>query len=135
MITLGVLTAGHVKKAPRTPELCRSCIHLADKEWSRIKYSGKIILEMSMDGDNDNRERRCPRLGGPVSFRYCRQEGENDLPCWKVIDCWWESFEIGAYLRRNLSEDQFRRLATFRPKPKVSSLIEMIEQAKKRCGS
>ncbi len=87
-----------------------------------------------MDISNDNRERRCPRLGGQVSFQYCRQEGEDDLPCWKVIDCWWEYFGIVAFLKKNLSEDQFKRLLTFRPKSKVSSLIEMSEQARKLRG-
>ncbi len=85
-----------------------------------------------MDTSNDHRERRCPRLGGDVPFHYCRQVGEDDLPCWKVIDCWWEYFEIVAFLKANLSEDQFKRLVTFKPQAKVSSLIEMIEQAKKR---
>jgi len=86
-----------------------------------------------MDNSNDSLERRCPRLGGQVTFHYCRQCGDNDLPCWKAIDCWWEYFDIMTFFKKNLSEDQFNQLVTLRPKPKVTSLIEMIEQAKKRC--
>ncbi len=36
------------------------------------------------------------------------------------------------YLKDHLPEAQFNRLMERDPKPKVSSLIELIEQAKKR---
>lgn len=78
-------------------------------------------------------ERRCPRLGSQVSFEYCRECGEGDLPCFKVIDCWWEIFDVVAFFQNQLSNDEFNRLVQLKPKPKVTSLIEMIEQAKKRC--
>jgi hypothetical protein len=35
-------------------------------------------------------------------------------------------------LKSRLPEDQFNRLMTARPKPKVTSLLELIEQARKR---
>jgi len=75
--------------------------------------------------------RRCPRLGGPVGFKYC-MSGEEEHPCAKVVDCWWETFDIVQYLRDNLSEDQFNRVLNARPRPKVASLVELIAQAKKR---
>jgi len=77
-------------------------------------------------------ERRCPRLGGPVSFRYCRTNGEDGLPCWKIFDCWWESFDVVAYLKKSLPKDTFKRLVNAKPKPKIVSLVELIEQAKNR---
>jgi hypothetical protein len=36
------------------------------------------------------------------------------------------------YLKDNLSEDQFNSVMAARPKPKVTSLVELIEQARKR---
>jgi hypothetical protein len=75
--------------------------------------------------------RRCPRLGGPVGFSYCLR-CELEQPCAKVVDCWWESFDIVRYLEDHLSEDQFMRVMKTRPKPKVASLVEAIAQAKKR---
>jgi len=36
------------------------------------------------------------------------------------------------YLKDHLPEDQFSRLMEARPKPKVASLVELIEQARKR---
>ena len=38
------------------------------------------------------------------------------------------------YLKDRLPEAQFNRLMERNPKPKVSSLLELIEQAKKRTG-
>lgn len=86
-----------------------------------------------MDNDSkDHHERRCPRLGGPVSFEYCRGCGENKSFCWKVIDCWWEHFDIVAYLKDNLPEDKVAALMDAKPKPKITSLVELIAQAEKR---
>ena len=75
--------------------------------------------------------RRCPRLGGPVGFSYCMR-CELDQPCGKVFDCWWETFDIVQYLKDHLSEDQFNRVMNARPKPKIASLVEIIEQAKEK---
>jgi hypothetical protein len=75
--------------------------------------------------------RRCPRLGGPVAFSYCLR-CETDQPCFKVVDCWWETFDIVQYLRDHLPEDQFCRVINARPKTKISSLVEVIEQARQR---
>lgn len=87
-----------------------------------------------MDNSKDSLERRCPRLGGPVTFRYCREGGDGELPCWKVIDCWWEYFDVVRFFQRILSEKQFDRLLNVRPESKVGSLVELIKQAKKNCG-
>jgi hypothetical protein len=84
------------------------------------------------DGHNPL-SRRCPRLGGPVGFDYC-MSGEGGHPCVKVVDCWWETFDIVQYLRDNLSEEQFNQVMNARPRPKVASLVELIAQAKKRQG-
>jgi len=53
------------------------------------------------------------------------------MTCFKVIDCWWETFDIVRYLKDNLPEDQFEQLMVARPRPKIASLVELIEQAKK----
>jgi len=53
-----------------------------------------------MDTNKDNLEIRCPRLGGPVSFEYCRTNGDEMLPCWKIFDCWWERFDVAAFLKK-----------------------------------
>jgi len=51
-----------------------------------------------------------------------------------VFDCWWESFDVVDFLKSRLSPDQFHRLSQTRPKPKIDSLLELVEQAKKAAG-
>ena len=76
--------------------------------------------------------RRCPRLGNPVPFEYCEVCDDREHPCFKILDCWWEYFDVVQYLKNRLPEDQFKRLMTAAPKPKVTILLELIEQARKR---
>ena len=85
-----------------------------------------------MEKGPNNMVRRCPRLGNPVPFDYCEICGDEQQPCFKILDCWWEHFDVVQYLKDNLSEDQFNRLTEARAKPKVTSLIELIEQARNR---
>ena len=79
----------------------------------------------------DQFERRCPKLGHPVKFVYCRICEDENYFCQKVADCWWEFFDITDYLKNKLPEDKFKTLAAAKPKAKITSLIELIAQAKK----
>lgn len=87
-----------------------------------------------MTESRDHLEQRCPRLGGPVTFNYCRVHGGEGFPCWKILDCWWETFDVVAFMKEHLTAEQFERLRNTQPKPKITSLIELINQAKKRTG-
>ena len=87
-----------------------------------------------MKNDPDGLVRRCPRLGNPVPFDYCEVCGDREQPCFKILDCWWEHFDVVQYLRDNLTEEQFANVAAARPKPKITSLVELIEQARNRTG-
>lgn len=83
-------------------------------------------------GKPDRLQRRCPRLGGPVSFRYCLTADEEGKPCHKTIDCWWEVFDVVSFLRSHLSEKAFESLTRMRPMNKVSSLVSLIEKTRER---
>ncbi len=79
---------------------------------------------------HDQRRRRCPRLGHEVAFAYCRRPAR-DLPCPRIADCWWETFDVPAFLREHYTAEQLAE--TFAPpKPKAASLIELIQQARTR---
>ena len=78
--------------------------------------------------------RRCPRLGGPVSFDYCRHDAVQKGPCWKILDCWWESFDVVGLLTRELGEAEVKRIANARPPSKTASLVMLIQQAQERCA-
>jgi hypothetical protein len=58
--------------------------------------------------------------------------GELDRPCFKVVDCWWETFDIVRYLQDHVPEAQLAAVMNARPTPKVASLVEMIAQTKER---
>jgi len=74
---------------------------------------------------------RCPRLGHQITFSYCRKENHG-LPCFKTLDCWFPHFMVEDYLRQELGPDQWERAFRRSGKTKVMSLVELIEQAKKR---
>jgi hypothetical protein len=79
----------------------------------------------------DNFKIRCPKLGHEIFFSYCRFES-GDLPCRKVLDCWYPYFEVERYFREVLTGDQWKALFESPPKPKMLTLLELIEQVKKR---
>ena len=80
----------------------------------------------------DDHQRRCPRLGGPVTFGYCRLSGDSREPCFKVFDCWWERFDVVGYLQQRLPEEKLEELKRTRPPAKVASLVDVIRQAQER---
>ena len=80
--------------------------------------------------EHDNRSRRCPMLGHDVPFSYCRQPGK-EIPCRKIFDCWWETLDIKAFIENHYST-AIQTAISAPPKPKVLSLLELIEQAGRR---
>jgi hypothetical protein len=85
---------------------------------------------MSID-EHDRRAIRCRRLGHDVEFGYCRTQ-EGSTPCHSILDCWWEVFDVRAFLEKALSAEQVEELAARRPRAKVVTLLDLIEQAKRR---
>jgi hypothetical protein len=79
----------------------------------------------------DDFDIRCPRLGQQISFSYCRRENKG-VPCFKVLDCWHVHFLVEDLLRKELAPEEWRQAFETPPKPKMVSLVEMIERAKKR---
>lgn len=75
--------------------------------------------------------RRCPRLGSPVSLHYCQTCEPQAPACWKILDCWWETFDVARYLQDTLAPEQFQRLLDAKPKPKVASLVEIAERVRR----
>ena len=73
---------------------------------------------------------RCPRLGHQINFSYCRQEN-NGLPCFKTLDCWYNYFNVHAYLKNKLTPEEFEKTFVKQGSPKLFSLLDLIEQAKK----
>lgn len=81
----------------------------------------------------DHFEMRCPRLGGEITFSYCRQEG-GDIPCLRIITCWYPFIPVEQYLKKSMTADAWDSFVSQMPKDKITSIIELIEEAKKRAA-
>jgi len=88
---------------------------------------------LSTDPPKDDFHIRCPRLGHQINFSYCRSES-NGLPCFKTLDCWYNHFDVQAYLADKLTKEDFETAFLNKGKPKIASLFDLIEQAKTRKG-
>jgi hypothetical protein len=79
----------------------------------------------------DHLEIRCPKLGGQVTFAYCRREG-GTVPCHRTIICWQRIFPVETFLKSILNEEHWDRWHNQEPKEKMVTLLELIEAAKQR---
>jgi len=81
--------------------------------------------------EHDERSRRCPRLGHEVSFHYCRTQ-EGDKLCPRILDCWWEMFDVRAFLEENLGPDDVQRLEQRKRTDKRISILQILQDAQRR---
>jgi len=88
------------------------------------------MTEKSIQPD-DSLQIRCSKLGHQIPFSYCRRENFG-LPCVRIITCWHPYFGVEEYLRQGLTVEQWRDTFEKPIKPKVLTLVELIEQAQKR---
>lgn len=77
---------------------------------------------------HDGRKMHCRLLGHEIAFAYCRQTA-GAQPCRKILDCWFETFDVDAFAREHFTAEQIAAILTS-PKPKMASIIELIQQAK-----
>jgi hypothetical protein len=77
----------------------------------------------------DDKTMRCPRVGGEITFRFCRFEN-NMLPCRFIAGCWQGQMDIEAFLDEHYSEEDLNRIFA-PPKPKMESLVNLMEKVKK----
>ncbi len=66
-----------------------------------------------------------------MTFAYCLREAGH-LPCARIITCWQAAFDVAAVLKERLSPADWEIFNRAVPKDKVTSLIEIIEQAKRK---
>ena len=90
----------------------------------------KIETE-SITPPGDNYSIRCPRLGHQIFFSYCVHENGR-LPCFKILDCWHSYFQVEKYLKENLTIEEWGKAFAKPAKPKILTLFELIEKAKKQ---
>lgn len=88
------------------------------------------MTENSPETPFEEKEIRCPKLGGPVTFSYCRIETLGK-PCSRAIQCWSTLFDVESFFRNTLSDEEYLAAFHTQPPSKVLTLIELIERAKK----
>jgi hypothetical protein len=80
----------------------------------------------------EEKQIRCPKLGGPVFFEYCRVE-RHDRPCQSALICWSQLFDVEQFFRETMTPEEFEQCFLEPPRPKIVTLIELIENARKLC--
>jgi len=73
---------------------------------------------------------RCPRLGHELTFAYCRKES-GALPCSRIVTCWNSRIPVEDHLRAVMAKEDWERFLLQKPKEKMTSLLEIIERAKR----
>jgi hypothetical protein len=85
-----------------------------------------------MSTQYDEQEIYCRKLGHFLTFDYCRQEHQA-MPCAKIRDCWFGRIDIDQFLADHYSEKELTSVEK-RTQPKIFTILELIEQAKKNAG-
>ena len=80
--------------------------------------------------EHDNEVIHCRMLGHEVPFSYCRK-GASSQPCRKIFDCWFQTFEIEPFMREHYTQEQIKNILS-PPKPKITTLFELIQQAQEK---
>jgi hypothetical protein len=80
----------------------------------------------------DHLEQYCRMLGHEIRFGYCRLLPEG-RPCRLIVECWQGRLDVASFLNARYSRDQIEAFLA-PPKPKLNSLIELIERAKQAPG-
>ena len=66
-------------------------------------------------------------MGHHLTFDYCRKPA-SEQPCRKIFDCWFKIFDIEQFMKEHFTDEHIKAILA-PPKAKVSSLIELIQQA------
>ncbi len=79
----------------------------------------------------DKKDTYCRKLGHIVPFKYCRiEKQEEKLPCLKILDCWFEKIPVQNFIGEHYSKKDISYIFET-SKPKITSILEFIEKAKK----
>lgn len=72
----------------------------------------------------------CRKLGHHLHFKYCRNE-QNGAPCSKILDCWFEKFDVRAYVDKHYPELEAKLLNKTIPN-KTLTIYDLIQKAQAR---
>lgn len=73
---------------------------------------------------------RCPQLGGPVTFGYCRMMNDG-LPCRKLADCWQSQIDIELFLKDHYTQEEIQRM--LEPSPgRMATVFDVLSKIPKK---
>jgi len=72
----------------------------------------------------------CRKLGHHLHFKYCRSE-QNGEPCSKILDCWFEKFDVRAYMDKHYSKLKSETHNKTLPN-KTATIYDLIQKAQAR---
>ncbi len=84
-----------------------------------------------MIDEHDDKSRRCPPLGGPVPFKYCRTVN-NKLPCHRILECWGAKFDVAEWLKENYTDNEIRQSMTPDGRSRLDKILRAAHEAKKK---
>ena len=68
----------------------------------------------------------CRMLGHTLSFSYCRAMNSG-LPCYNILNCWFERFDIETFVTENYSVEELQDV--FKPpKMKIATMVEVVKK-------
>ena len=76
----------------------------------------------------DHVEVRCPKLGGEVTFGYCRVL-EDGLPCSRALVCFELQFPVEVFFRKILREETFHRCFAGQRADRYGALLATVHAA------
>lgn len=72
---------------------------------------------------------RCPQLGGPVTFEYCRVMNDG-LPCPRTVQCWMATFDVVAHLQERFSAEELEKAFGEAPKDRMTRIVDALKRTK-----
>lgn len=81
--------------------------------------------------EHDELNLRCPLLGGPVPFKYCRAVNRK-LPCGRILLCWGGKLDIPAFLEANYSKEELEAAFERDGRTKVQRIVQIADEAQKK---
>ena len=70
-------------------------------------------------------------MSGVKKSRPAQTAPRQDMPCYRVLDCWFERFAVEDFIREHFTKEQMRAFLA-PPAPKLLSLIELVQAAYKQ---
>ncbi|MGD9733038.1 MAG: hypothetical protein AB7U45_12730 [Desulfamplus sp.] len=108
----------------------RTAVRLYKNGYSTM-IDKKIDSYKKIDKDKfDGESRYCRMLGHEVTFSYCRVAKDN-IPCFKIMDCWFDRLPIADYMQSNYSEKEIEKILE-KPESKITTLYDLIQKAQSR---